>query len=164
MRIGMPEILAAGSVVLLSTGNATVGWVFLGLAVLGSAMRWGVEIQTAQQAQAAKEKEGEERLYTRGNGKEGQDISSLIKYIIWKGKDESKISFTENVVLRGEIIIKPNVFKEKYEKDFANPRNFVSGIVNKKTIDPNVLIDLDFIPYEVIEPKMKPSIAMNYIQ
>ena len=109
-------------------------------------------------------KEGEERLYTRGNGKEGQDISSLIKYIIWKGKDESKISFTENVVLRGEIIIKPNVFKEKYEKDFANPRNFVSGIVNKKTIDPNVLIDLDFIPYEVIEPKMKPSIAMNYIQ
>ena len=108
-------------------------------------------------------KEGEERLYTRGNGKEGQDISHLIKYIIWKGKDESKITFSENVILRGEIIIKPKVFKYKYEKEFANPRNFVSGIVNKKTIDPNVLIDLDFIPYEVIEPIMKPSIAMKYI-
>ena len=60
MRIGMPEILAAGSVVLLATSNATVGWVFLGLSILGAALRWGVEIQTAQQAQAAKDKEGEE--------------------------------------------------------------------------------------------------------
>ena len=56
----MPEILAAGSVVLLATSNATVGWVFLGLSILGAALRWGVEIQTAQQAQAAKDKEGEE--------------------------------------------------------------------------------------------------------
>lgn len=60
MRIGMPEILAAGSVVLLTTGNSTFGWVFLGLAVVGSALRWGVEIQAAQQQQASKEKEGEE--------------------------------------------------------------------------------------------------------
>ena len=60
MRIGMPEILAAGSVVLLATGNSTFGWVFLGLAIVGSALRWGVEIQAAQQAQAAKQKQGEE--------------------------------------------------------------------------------------------------------
>lgn len=60
MRMGMPEILAAGSVVLLATGSNTVGWVFLGLSVLGAALRWGVEIQTAQQAQAAKQNESEE--------------------------------------------------------------------------------------------------------
>lgn len=60
MRIGMPEILAAGSVVLLATGNSTFGWVFLGLAIVGSALRWGVEIQAAQQEQAAKQKQGEE--------------------------------------------------------------------------------------------------------
>ena len=60
MRIGMPEILAAGSVVLLATGSSTVGWVFLGLAIVGSALRWGVELQTAQQAQAAKQNESEE--------------------------------------------------------------------------------------------------------
>ena len=108
-------------------------------------------------------KNGEERLYTRGNGKEGQDISHLIKYVIWKDKDKSKYKFDNYIVLRGEIIIKPSVFKDKYEKDFANPRNFVSGIVNKKTIDPNILYHLDFIPYEVIEPKMKPGQAMKYI-
>ena len=108
-------------------------------------------------------KNGEERLYTRGNGKEGQDISHLIKYVIWKDKDKSKYDFDNYIVLRGEIIIKPKVFKDKYEKDFANPRNFVSGIVNKKTIDPNILYDLDFVPYEVIEPIIKPSEAMKYI-
>ena len=60
MRIGIPEILAAGSTVLLATGSSTVGWVFLGLAIVGSALRWGVELQTAQQAQAAKQNESEE--------------------------------------------------------------------------------------------------------
>ena len=50
MRFGVPEILVAGSVVLLSTGSTTTGWVFLGLGILGSAIRWGVEIQNAQLA------------------------------------------------------------------------------------------------------------------
>ncbi len=36
MRIGMPEILAAGSVALLVTGHSTYGWVFLGLAIFGA--------------------------------------------------------------------------------------------------------------------------------
>jgi len=60
MRIGMPEILAAGSVVLLATGNSTFGWVFLGLSIVGAALRWGVELQAVQQEQAAKKQEGEE--------------------------------------------------------------------------------------------------------
>ncbi len=60
MRIGMPEILAAGSVVLLATGNSTFGWVFLGLSIVGAALRWGVELQSIQQEQAKKKEEGEE--------------------------------------------------------------------------------------------------------
>lgn len=60
MRIGMPEILTAGSVVLLATGSTTFGWVFLGLGVVGATLRWGIELQTAQQVQAAKQKEGED--------------------------------------------------------------------------------------------------------
>ena len=60
MRIGIPEILTAGSVVLLATGNTTVGWVFLGLAISGSIFRWGVEMQVTQQAAAAKQKESDD--------------------------------------------------------------------------------------------------------
>ncbi len=57
MRIGMPEILAAGSVALLVTGHSTYGWVFLGLAIFGAAVRWGIELQAAQQVEDAKQKD-----------------------------------------------------------------------------------------------------------
>ena len=60
MRLGMAEILTAGSALLLATGHSTVGWVFLGLGIFGAAIRWGVEIQAAQQQQEAWEKGGEE--------------------------------------------------------------------------------------------------------
>lgn len=89
------------------------------------------------------------KLYTRGNGIYGQDISHLIPYLIKKNIDD--------VAIRGEIIIAKEVFDKKYSKEFANPRNFVAGIVNKKTIDPKIVKDLDFVAYELINPVMKPS-------
>ena len=105
--------------------------------------------------------QNDSHLYTRGNGREGQDISHLIKHIIWKNKEPYDFRF--EFVLRGEIIIKKEIFNEKYKDKFANPRNFVAGLVNKKTIDPNILVDLDFIPYEVIQPELKPSQQMKFI-
>lgn len=108
------------------------------------------------------ESSSESKLYTRGNGREGQDISHLIPYIIWKNK--SLNDFETDFVLRGEIIIKSQVFEEKYKDTFANPRNFVAGIVNKKTLDANLLIDLDFVPYEVIKPQLKPSDQFKFIK
>jgi NAD-dependent DNA ligase len=60
------------------------------------------------------------------------------------------------VAVRGEIIIAKEVFDKKYKKEFANPRNFVAGIVNKKTVDLKVVKDLEFIAYELIYPVMKP--------
>lgn len=101
----------------------------------------------------------EAKLYTRGNGIYGQDISDFIPYII-KQQSDFEVSF----VLRGEIIIKKNVFQKKYASKFANPRNFVAGIINKKTIDPNIINDLDFIPYEVIQPQLTPIEQMKFIE
>ena len=90
----------------------------------------------------------ESKLYTRGNGVFGQDISHLIPYLI---KKEYK-----NMAFRGEIIITKDNFNTHY-KSFANARNFVSGVVNKKTIDPNVLKHIDFVAYELINPMVVPS-------
>jgi NAD-dependent DNA ligase len=53
--------------------------------------------------------------------------------------------------------MKKDVFLSKYAKDFANPRNFVAGVVNKKTTDPEQYNDLSFVAYEVIKPVLKPS-------
>jgi NAD-dependent DNA ligase/DNA polymerase/3'-5' exonuclease PolX len=98
------------------------------------------------------------KLYTRGNGTCGQDITHLIPYLIKVKKNDSSMA------VRGEIIIKKKVFETKYANKFANPRNFVAGLVNKKTINPDILGDLDFVPYEVIKPFMKPSDQMRFIK
>ena len=91
------------------------------------------------------------KLYTRGDGIVGQDISHLLKVL-----DLPKES---GIVVRGEFIIPKKVFDEKYKNDFANPRNLVSGIVNAKTIDSKAK-DLHFVTYEVIRPVLKPSDQM----
>jgi DNA ligase (NAD+) len=99
--------------------------------------------------------EGKEpKLYTRGDGKVGQDISHLIPHL--------RLPKTKNIVIRGEFIIPKKVFEQKYKTTFANPRNMVAGIVNHKTIN-NSVNDLHFVAYEVIKPELKPSEQMEYL-
>ena len=90
----------------------------------------------------------EPKLYTRGDGKVGQDISHLLSVL--------NLPKEPNVVVRGEFIIPKKVFEEKYKSVFANPRNLVSGIINSKTIDEKAK-DLHFVAYEIIHPKNSPS-------
>ena len=102
--------------------------------------------------------ENSPQLYTRGNGKKGQDITHLLPYL--------KLPILKNVTVRGELIIKKNVFDSKYSANFSNPRNFVSGIANSKKINSKLIqmaSDLDFITYEVISPNLKPSKQMEYL-
>ena len=92
--------------------------------------------------------EPEPKLYTRGDGKVGQDISHLIKHL--------KLPKAHGLVARGEFIIPREIFKTKYADKFANPRNMVAGMINSKTIDDSVR-DLHFVTYEVISPQLDPS-------
>lgn len=94
------------------------------------------------------------KLYTRGDGKVGQDVSHLIPHL--------RLPKTKGVVIRGEFIIPKEVFITKYKTTFANPRNMVSGLVNQKTINAAVS-DLHFVAYEVIEPDKKPSAQMEFL-
>ncbi len=92
--------------------------------------------------------EGEKaKLYTRGDGKIGQDISHMIPYL--------QLPTAPNLVIRGEFIISKRLFDEKYKTKFANPRNLVAGIVNQKTklTKENVekYRDLNFVAYELIK-------------
>ena len=90
----------------------------------------------------------EPKLYTRGDGKIGQDISHLLSVL--------NLPKEPNLVVRGEFIIPKQVFEEKYKSVFANPRNLVSGIINSKTIDDKTK-DLHFVTYEIIQPQMPPQ-------
>ena len=98
----------------------------------------------------------EQKLYTRGNGTVGQDISHLIPYL--------KLPTTPDITIRGEIIMKKSVFLEKYKDIFSNSRNLVAGLVNQKKIEPERFKDVDFVAYEVIKPSLKPSAQMEFLE
>ena len=83
------------------------------------------------------------KLYTRGNGTVGQDISYLIPHL--------KLPNTKGLAIRGEFIIPKAVFETKYKDKFANPRNMVAGIINHKTINETIK-DIHFVAYETIIP------------
>ena len=89
------------------------------------------------------------KLYTRGDGKVGQDISYLIPYL--------RLPKNPGLVIRGEFIIPKATFNTKYKQSFANARNMVSGIVNQKSVNPQTIKDVDFVSYELIKPLKKPS-------
>ncbi len=94
-------------------------------------------------------------LYTRGDGKIGQDVTHFIDYLdLPKKKD---------VVVRGEFIMKKKTFDTKYASKFANARNLIAGTVNRITINDTVN-DMDFVAYEVIKPVLKPSEQMKFLQ
>ena len=88
------------------------------------------------------------RLYTRGDGKVGQDVSHLTRVL--------SLPCIPGLVVRGEFILRKAVFETKYKGTFATARNLVAGIVNAKTIDDKTR-DLDFVVYEVIKPVLPPS-------
>ena len=99
--------------------------------------------------------EGDEpKLYTRGNGTIGQDISHLLPVF--------QLPTETNIVVRGEFIMPRVIFDEKYKSKFANPRNLVSGIINSKTIDEKAH-DVHFVAYEVIKPQIRPSAQMEQL-
>ena len=52
---------------------------------------------------------------TRGNGKTGTDITEKMKLIV-----PNKINIQGIVEIRGEVIIKTNLFNEKYSKNYKN--------------------------------------------
>jgi DNA ligase (NAD+) len=98
---------------------------------------------------------GKQNLYTRGNGTVGQDITHLIKPL--------HLPKIEGYAIRGEFILTKQVFDTKYKSEFANARNLVAGIINKKTVDTKAK-DLHFVAYEIIHPEIPPSLQMETLK
>jgi len=101
------------------------------------------------------------KLYTRGDGIEGQDVSHLIPYLFSFIPDTAEKM--KNIVIRGEFIMTNKIFNDKYKTLFSNPRNLVAGIVNRIVIDEKIN-DIDFVAYEVIKPILKPSDQMKLLE
>jgi DNA ligase (NAD+) len=87
------------------------------------------------------------KLYTRGDGMRGRDISAFVPY--FKGLKKT----VEPYIVRGELIMRtdsPMIPAGKLA------RNIVAGALNRKAteIDTTLFNDIEFIAYELIEPAL----------
>ena len=102
-------------------------------------------------------KEGKINIYTRGNGKEGKDITGI--------KDFVKLpEIKENIVVRGEILVNKENFK-KVSDNFKNARSFIAGMTNQKDFSKkkDLLKLVDLVVYELVEPIKKPFEQFKYL-
>ena len=83
---------------------------------------------------------------SRGDGKEGEDITSNLKTISDIPKKISSKDFPEDIDIRGEVFIQNSDFK-KLKAKFANPRNAASGSLRQKNPNDTKKIPLKFIAY-----------------
>ena len=95
--------------------------------------------------------DGKVKLYTRGDGIVGADISYLAQYFKTIPKQ-----LTRDISVRGELIMPIKTFQKKYSVEYANPRNMVAGRIGAKEIRPG-LSDIQFIAYEIIGDGIMPS-------
>ncbi len=83
---------------------------------------------------------------SRGDGKEGEDITSNLKTIGDIPKSILKKDFPDEIDIRGEVFIENNDFI-KLKGKFANPRNAASGSLRQKNPEDTKKIPLKFIAY-----------------
>ena len=95
-------------------------------------------------------------LYSRGDGEYGQDLSNILKYIKLPPVEET-------CAVRGELIISKKNW-EKIKDKGANARNVVAGTLHTSDPDKEIASKIDFVVYELIYPKMKPSDGLVYMQ
>ena len=86
------------------------------------------------------------RGLSRGDGKEGEDITENLKTIDDIPNNIKAKSFPEEIDIRGEVFIKNSDFKNLSNK-FANPRNAASGSLRQKNPSETKKIPLKFIAY-----------------
>ena len=91
------------------------------------------------------------KLFTRGNGVYGQDVSFLLDYI-------NNFPKTSNdIIIRGELLL-----PKTYISD-SNLRNVISGQVNSKEPNSNILNEAVFLAYSIPHSQMTPFEQFNYL-
>ncbi len=98
------------------------------------------------------------KLYSRGDGTIGQNISHLLPFL--KGIPSG---LSKDIAVRGEIILSKEAFKKVANKG-ANARNMVAGLLNAKLPDLEIAQLTEFISYEIISPKLDPKEQMDLLK
>ena len=88
-------------------------------------------------------------ISSRGDGSWGKDLTQHLSIFI----PDEYIKLGGHYTLRGEVLVKKDIFEKKYTEQFTNPRSFVSGVLNRDydNIDTefmNMVSDLSIVIYD----------------
>ncbi len=108
------------------------------------------------------------QMFTRGNGFEGLDVSHIVSTMlpnldkeIWSNVADPTLT---TILIRGEVILTRKAFSDSLRhKGGATARNMIAGMLNSKIPDPEILAASDFVAYEVIEPVLRPSDQIEFL-
>lgn len=90
------------------------------------------------------------RLYTRGGGTNGMDVSHVIEHL-------NLPKPTCDIAIRGEIVMSKAVFA-KIGTEFKNARNMLSGIINAKdSFKPEFAKELTYVAFRVMDTQENPE-------
>ncbi len=88
------------------------------------------------------------RIFTRGDGTTGGDITYVKEYI--KGVPKSLGDAEADMMVRGELVISREKFRSAYGELYSNSRNFVNSQIASGKIT-SFLPDVEFVAYELIK-------------
>ena len=101
---------------------------------------------------------------SRGDGKQGEDITENLMTINDIPKFIKDKNFPEEIDIRGEVFIQNSDF-EKLKNNFANPRNAASGSLRQKNSNETKKIPLKFIAYTFgYEKDMQINTQSEYLE
>ena len=88
-------------------------------------------------------------ISSRGDGSWGKDLTQHLAIFI----PDEYVKLGGHYTLRGEVLIKKDIFEKKYAEQFTNPRSFVSGVLNRDydRFDKEfqeMLLDLSIVIYD----------------
>ena len=102
---------------------------------------------------------GKQSLFTRGNGRIGKNITPAIQFL--------NLPTKKDIEIRGELLMKKDIFQKKWSEQFANVRSMISGAVialQSGNIMHERWVDIDFVAYEVVSPQLIPSKQFKFLE
>ena len=97
------------------------------------------------------------KLYTRGRGYRGVDVSHLLDHLRFP-------PINQDIAVRGEVVMSKEAF-QRVGTGFKNARNMASGIVMaKKQFDPAMARELSFYAYRILTNTMTPEQDIQTLQ
>lgn len=105
--------------------------------------------------------------YSRGDGKQGADITRHIKHFV-----PNQINTDgKRLVVRGEVIIPKDQFPElrssvrtRAGEMYKNPRNMVAGLMNAEKNDKSVYQYINFVAYDIINHTTPKRDQLQYLE